>query len=95
MEPSAGSGIESPIFDVGYLGLRVMYTYTREEYRHFARECLRFATKAKDDRERQIFLGMADAWTVVAFTAPLVIERTGSPAQISVSDTHGMRAPSQ
>jgi hypothetical protein len=50
----------------------------REDYRQFAQEfaqeCLRLAAEAKDDRERQIFLEMADAWTVIAFEAPFVIE---------------------
>ena len=41
--------------------------FTREDHRHFAVECLRFAAEAEDDREQQIFLEMADAWTVVAF----------------------------
>jgi hypothetical protein len=38
-------------------------------------ECLRFAAEAEEDRERQIFLEMAGAWTVVAFEgSPLVSE---------------------
>jgi hypothetical protein len=40
---------------------------SREDHRHFAVECLCFAAEAENDRERQIFLEMADAWTVVAF----------------------------
>ncbi len=40
---------------------------TREDYRQFAQACLRLAAEAKDDAHRQIFLEMADAWTVVAF----------------------------
>ena len=48
---------------------------TREQYRQFAQACLRFAAEAKDDSQRQIFLEMADAWTVIAFEIPLVLER--------------------
>jgi len=46
--------------------------FTREDHRTFCR-CLRFAAEAEDDRERQIFLEMAD-WTAVAFEDPLLIE---------------------
>ena len=60
-----------------FWGLRYIY---REEYRQFAQECLRFAAEAKDDSQRQIFLEMADAWTVIAFEAPLVLERAKSMA---------------
>jgi hypothetical protein len=48
---------------------------TREKYRQFAQECLRVAAEAKDDSQRQIFLEMADTWTVIAFEIPLVLER--------------------
>ena len=48
---------------------------TREQYRQFAQACLRVAAEAKDDSQRQIFLEMADAWTVIAFEIPLVLER--------------------
>ena len=48
--------------------------FTREDHRHFAVDCRRFAAEAEDDRERQIFLEMADAWTVVPFEDPLAIE---------------------
>jgi hypothetical protein len=49
----------------------------REDCRQFARECLRVAAEAKDDRQRQIFLEMADAWTAIAFENPLAVERAG------------------
>ena len=52
---------------------------TREEYRQFAQECLRFAAEAKDERVRQFFLEMADAWTVAAFEAPLALAHAGKP----------------
>ena len=48
--------------------------FTRENQRRLAVECHRFAAEAEDDREPRIFLEMADAWTVVAFEDPLVIE---------------------
>jgi hypothetical protein len=46
----------------------------REDYRQFACECLRLADKAKEGGERQILLEMADAWTLIALKAPLLIE---------------------
>jgi hypothetical protein len=52
----------------------------RQDYRKFAQECLRLAREAKDDIQRQIFLEMADAWTVIAFETPLVLERASRPA---------------
>src|SRR6516164_3653620 len=42
--------------------------FTREDHRHFAVECLRFAAEAEDDREWHIFLEMAEAWTGDAWT---------------------------
>jgi hypothetical protein len=68
VEPYAAIRIEFPVF-----GDHVMST--RDEYRQFARECLRLAAEATDARARQIFLEMADAWTVVAFQPPSVVER--------------------
>jgi hypothetical protein len=52
----------------------------RDDYRQFARECLRLADKAEDGTERQILLHMADAWTVIALEAPLLIEHPSIPA---------------
>jgi hypothetical protein len=53
---------------------------TRPDYQQFAQECLRLAAEAKDDVQRQVFLEMADAWTVMAFEAPLVIEHVTKSA---------------
>ena len=63
--------------------------FTREDRRRFALECLRFAAEAEDDGEPRIFLEMADAWTVVAFEDPLVIERD-SPLASSTSAPNGL-----
>jgi hypothetical protein len=64
--------------------------FTREDHRHFAVEWLRFAAEAEDDRERQIFSEMADAWTVVGFEHPLVIERA-LPLASTTSVPNGLR----
>ena len=64
--------------------------FTREDHRHFAVACLRFAAEAKGDRERRIFLKMADAWTVVAFEDPLVIEYA-LPLASATSAPNGLR----
>jgi hypothetical protein len=53
-------------------------------------EYLRFAAEAEDDRERQILLEMADAWTVVAFEDPLVIEHA-LPVASATSATNRLR----
>jgi hypothetical protein len=42
---------------------------TANEYRQFAKECLRLADEAKTAELRQAFLDMARDWTVVAFRA--------------------------
>jgi hypothetical protein len=63
--------------------------FAREDHPRCAVECLRFAAEAEDDRERQIFLEMADAWTAVAFEDPSVIEHA-SPL---VSDERAEWAP--
>jgi len=52
----------------------------RAGYRQFAEECLRLAAEATDDRQQQIFLQMADAWTAAAFQAPLAVEQATQPA---------------
>ncbi len=51
---------------------------TREDYRQFARDCLRLAEKEKDDVERRTLLEMADAWTLIALEAAWV-PRFASP----------------
>jgi hypothetical protein len=63
---------------------------TWENHRHFAAECLRVAAEAEDDRERQIFLEIANAWTVVAFEDPLVIEHA-LPSASATSAPNGLR----
>ena len=37
-----------------------------EEYREFAEECLGWARTARSDRERRIFLQMAEVWLEAA-----------------------------
>ena len=37
-----------------------------EEYREFAEECLGWARTARSERERRIFLPMAEAWLEAA-----------------------------
>jgi hypothetical protein len=64
--------------------------FTRKDHRHFAVECRRFAVEVEDDRERQIFLEMAEAWTVVAFEDPLVIEHA-LPLASATSAPNGLR----
>jgi hypothetical protein len=64
--------------------------FTREVHRHFTVEWLRFAAEAEDDRERQIFLEMGGAWTVVAFEDPLVIEHA-FPLASATSAPNGLR----
>jgi hypothetical protein len=46
----------------------------REDYQQFACACLRFATEAKDEQQRQTLLRMADAWTVIALGTPSPLE---------------------
>jgi hypothetical protein len=53
-------------------------------------ERLRFAAEAEHDRERQIFLEMGDAWTVVAFDDPLVIEHA-LPLASATTAPNGLR----
>ncbi len=38
----------------------------KAEYQHYARECLQWAARAKDEAEQRAFLEMADAWTRAA-----------------------------
>jgi len=42
-----------------------------KKYREFADECVGWAKTAKSDREREIFLQMAQAWAQAATTAAL------------------------
>jgi hypothetical protein len=49
---------------------------TREDYRQYARDCLRLADKVKDRAEREILLEMADAWTAIALQASLLFEHS-------------------
>lgn len=61
-----------------------MSTRRKDPYRQYAFDCLRLADKVKDRAEREILLEMADAWTVIALQAPLLIEHTAvSPLQRS------------
>ena len=40
-----------------------------KEYREFADECMRWAKTARNDREKRIFLQMAEAWLNAAVRA--------------------------
>jgi hypothetical protein len=42
---------------------------TGKEYREFADECLRSATEAESEKERQLYLDMARDWTLAAIRA--------------------------
>jgi hypothetical protein len=42
---------------------------SEKEYRAYADECLGWAKTAQTEREREIFLQMAEAWLRVAFIA--------------------------
>jgi hypothetical protein len=44
---------------------------TSKEYREYADECFGWAKTAKSDRERQIFLQMAETWLVAIIQAEL------------------------
>jgi hypothetical protein len=61
----------------------------REDYRQFACDCLRLADKAEDRAEREILLEMADAWTVIALQAPLLIEHTPDRDVLNSSTVQG------
>jgi hypothetical protein len=39
---------------------------TGNEYREYAKECVRWAARAKTEDERNAFLDMARAWTLAA-----------------------------
>jgi hypothetical protein len=56
----------------------------RQDYQQFAHECLRFAYEAKNDKQRQLFLQMADAWTMVAFEGPFAVERTAKVPDVGM-----------
>lgn len=42
---------------------------TKNEYREYADECLGWAKTAKSDKERDVFLQMAQTWLDAAFRA--------------------------
>jgi len=43
---------------------------THDEYRQYAKECLRWAAAAKTEDQRKAFLEMARAWTLAATQLP-------------------------
>jgi hypothetical protein len=49
---------------IDVFGERIMPS--ENEYREYAQECVQWAATAKTEKERQIFLEMANAWTRVA-----------------------------
>jgi hypothetical protein len=51
------------------LGERIVAT--SKEYREYADECFGWAKTAKSDRERQIFLQMAETWLAAVIQAEL------------------------
>jgi hypothetical protein len=56
---------------------------TSSDYRSFAEECMGWARTAKSNRERQIFVRMAETWFAAALLAG---EREGSGTSISAPD---------
>ena len=51
-----------------------------KEYREFADECMRWAKAARSDREKRIFLQMAETWGLNAAFARIVAN-SGKPRQ--------------
>jgi hypothetical protein len=47
------------------------------EYQQYAEECMRWATEAKSEEERKLFVEMARAWTQAA----LLVEETLAPVE--------------
>jgi hypothetical protein len=58
-------------FETGVSGIATMSDLN--EYRQYARECVRWATEAKDQEDQETFLEMAKAWTRVALAEHDVI----------------------
>jgi hypothetical protein len=49
--------------------VQVAVMTTKKEYREYADECLGWAKPAKSDKEREIFLQMAQTWLEAAYRA--------------------------
>jgi hypothetical protein len=60
---------------------------SRDEYRRFADECIRWAHNAKTEESRRMFLDMAAAWTELATKARSGIDSGGRP--IGVPEERG------
>jgi hypothetical protein len=56
------------------------------QYRENAKDCMRWATQAKSEKERINFLGMAKAWTEVALAQSGATEKSESAFK-----THAMK----
>jgi hypothetical protein len=60
---------------------------TKAEYQHYSRECLQWAARVETEKERQVFLKMADAWTRIALvrndmTVQFAADTNGAKQQI-------------
>jgi hypothetical protein len=67
---------------------------TADEYRQFAKECLRWATEVAED-ERQAFLDMARDWTLAAMRLEGILipeRRAATAATIRYCRKEGIRA---
>jgi hypothetical protein len=51
-----------------------------KEYREYADECFGWAKTAKSDRERDIFLQMAQTWLEAASLDPMIARPKGGPS---------------
>jgi hypothetical protein len=70
---------------------------TVSEYRHFANECLRWATEAETEDDRKAFLELARDWTLAALRLEGVLtpdpKQTGLPPKRELGTQSGvMRA---
>lgn len=63
LELGKGLCIKSP---EKYCGIEGCIMNTADEYWQYAHECTRWAVEAKNEKDRDAFLDMAKAWTMVA-----------------------------
>lgn len=52
-----------------------------EQYRHHAAECLRLAQQSGDRTEKDLLLGMAEAWRRLAEHVEITAERDGDDSR--------------
>jgi hypothetical protein len=67
---------------------------TADEYRQFAKECLRWATEVAED-ERQAFLDMARDWTLAAMRLEGILIPNGEQQPQPLSGTAEKREYAQ